>query len=81
MIFSCNTEINNNLEDSRAPGFVRDAEGNQTNAYDANPSNLDLWDEYINAHNERDFESIINMNADSTKQFGSFKIYAPNEQF
>ena len=78
MIFSCNTEINNNLEDSRAPGFVRDAEGNQTNAYDANPSNLDLWDEYINAHNDRDFESIINMNADSTKQFGSFKIYAPN---
>ena len=46
MIFSCNTEINNNLEDSRAPGFVRDAEGNQTNAFDANPSNLDLWDEY-----------------------------------
>ena len=28
--------------------------------------------------NDRDFESIINMNADSTKQFGSFKIYAPN---
>ena len=43
-----------------------------------NPENLDLWDKYIEAHNNRDLDAIAEMNIDSTQQMGSFKIIGPD---
>ena len=61
----------------RSPGFLRTADS-QINADDANPENLDLWDKYIEAHNNRDLDAIASMNIDSTQQMGSFKIIGPD---
>ena len=51
--FSCDTPVKQDAEMERAPGFLRTG-GEQINAYDANPENLDIWDKYIDAHNNRD---------------------------
>ena len=63
----------------RAPGFARTQAGEQYSANDANPANLDIWDKYIDAHNNRDLELIASMNIDST-QMGDFRIIASNGQ-
>ena len=33
-------------------------------------SNVEVWEKYIKAHNERDFETIMNMNSDDFKARG-----------
>ena len=76
--FSCDVPAKQEAEMERAPGFLR-AGGEQINATDASPENLDLWDKYIDAHNNRDLELIASMNIDST-QMGNFRILAPNGQ-
>lgn len=78
-MFSCDAPLNTDTEAERSPGFLRTADG-QINANDANPENLDLWDKYIDAHNNRDFEAIASMNIDSTQQMGSFKVVGPTGQ-
>ena len=78
-MFSCDAPVNTDTEADRSPGFLRTADG-QINANDANPENLDLWDKYIDAHNNRDFEAIASMNIDSTQQMGSFKVVGPTGQ-
>ena len=78
-MFSCDAPVNTDTETERSPGFLRTADG-QINANDANPENLDLWDKYIDAHNNRDFEAIASMNIDSTQQMGSFKVVGPTGQ-
>ena len=78
-MFSCDAPVNTDTEAERSPGFLRTADG-QINANDANPENLDLWDKYIDAHNNRDFEAIASMNIDSTQQMGSFKVVGPTGQ-
>ena len=75
-MFSCDAPVPAESEAERAPGFLRGADS-QSDADDANPENLDLWDKYIDAHNNRDLETIREMNADSTAQFGSFRIFDP----
>ena len=72
--FSCETPAPAEKEADRAPGFLRTPDGDVA-AYDASPENLDLVDKYIEAHNNQDLDLIREMNADSTEQFGSFKIY------
>ena len=76
--FSCDVPAKQEAEMERAPGFLR-AGGEQINASDASPENLDIWDKYIDAHNNRDLELIASMNIDST-QMGKFRILAPNGQ-
>jgi len=46
------------------PGYVMQ-EGKKLAVDDANPENLAFWDRYIQAHNERDLETIAAMNNDS----------------
>ena len=36
---------------------------------------MDIWMKYIDAHNNKDLDVIREMNADSTQQFGSFKVF------
>ena len=74
-MFSCDAPVAEK-ETERAPGFLRTPDAD-VDANDANPENLDLWDKYLDAHNTRDLETIREMNADSTQQKGSFKIYEP----
>ena len=76
--FSCETPVKQDAEMERAPGFLR-AGGEQLNAYEASPENLDIWDKYIDAHNNRDLELIASMNIDST-ELGNFRILSPNGQ-
>ena len=78
LIFSCEAPVTEKKSE-RSPGFLRTADS-QINADDANPENLDLWDKYIDAHNNRDLEAIASMNIDSTQQMGSFKVIGPNGQ-
>jgi len=73
-MFSCDAPMPVEKEAERAPGFLRTPDGDVA-AYDANPENLDLVDKYIDAHNKQDLDLIREMNADSTEQFGSFKIW------
>ena len=77
--FSCDTPTKQEAEMERAPGFARTQAGEQYSANDANPANLDIWDKYIDAHNNRDLELIASMNIDST-QMGDFRILSPNGQ-
>ena len=75
--FSCESPAPAEKEAERAPGFLRTPDGDVA-ADDANPENLDLWDKYIEAHNNRDLDAIASMNIDSTQQMGSFKIIGPD---
>ena len=75
-MFSCDTPVPAESEAERAPGFLNRG-GEIFDATDANPENLDLWDKYIDAHNNRDLETIREMNADSTETMGAFRIYDP----
>ena len=70
--YSCETTIPS-VVDNPAPGYLSTAEG-KSDARDGNPANLDLWDKYIEAHNNQDLDIIREMNADSTEQFGAFRI-------
>ena len=74
---SCAEKTSSEKQEQRAPGYLK-KDGIIYDADDANPENLDLWDKYIDAHNKRDIETINQMSADSTKQFGVFKIYGPD---
>tara|TARA_B100000989_G_C19505956_1_gene456518 strand:+ start:537 stop:1064 length:528 start_codon:yes stop_codon:yes gene_type:complete len=76
--FSCEMPLKVDGENERSPGFLR-AGGEQYEATDASPENLDIWDKYIDAHNERDLDLIASMNIDST-QLGNFRILSPNGQ-
>lgn len=62
------------VEVNTPAGYLSTANG-KVDAFDGDPSNLELWDKYIDAHNNKDLEVIREMNADSTQQFGSFKVY------
>ena len=75
-MFSCDVPVPAESEAERAPGFLNRG-GEIFDATDANPENLDLWDKYIDAHNNRDLETIREMNADSTETMGAFRIYDP----
>ena len=87
MLASCNNTAVQKVADSMTPdaevvevevnnpaGYLSTADG-KVNAFDGNPENLDIWGTYIEAHNNRDLDIIREMNADSTKQMGPFKIY------
>ena len=77
--FSGDRSVKQDAEMERAPGFARTQAGEQYSANDANPANLDIWDKYIDAHNNRDLELIASMNIDST-ELGNFRILSPNGQ-
>ncbi|KRO88121.1 MAG: hypothetical protein O3C01_01630 [Bacteroidetes bacterium] len=62
------------VEVNTPAGYLSTADG-RSNVNDGNPANLELWDNYISAHNAKDLDVIREMNADSTQQFGGFKIY------
>jgi len=70
--YSCETTVPT-VVDNPAPGYLSTAQG-KSDARDGNPANLDLWDKYIEAHNNQDLDIIREMNADSTEQFGAFRI-------
>ena len=70
--YSCETTVPAVI-DNPAAGYLSNAEG-KSDASDGNPANLDLWDKYIEAHNNQDLDIIREMNADSTEQFGAFRI-------
>ena len=70
--FSCETAAPE-CDDNPPAGYLATADG-KTDARDANPANLDLWDKYIQAHNDQDIDLIREMNADSTQQFGAFRV-------
>ena len=55
--FACESPAPAEKEAERAPGFLRTPDGDVA-ADDANPENLDLWDKYIEAHNNRDLDAI-----------------------
>ena len=38
-------------------------------------SNVEVWEKYIKAHNERDFETIMSMSSDSIKVRGAHKEF------
>lgn len=62
------------VEVNNPAGYLSTADG-KFNAFDGNIDNLKIWDAYIEAHNNKDLDVIREMNADSTKQFGAFKVY------
>jgi G3E family GTPase len=62
------------VEVNNPAGYLSTADG-KSDAYDGNPSNLELWDQYMDAHNSKNLDVIREMNADSTQQFGGFKVY------
>ena len=80
LIASCNNTADQKTSkslssDTATPaGYLATADG-KFNASDGDPANLEVWDTYIEAHNNRELDVIREMNADSTKQFGAFKIY------
>ena len=61
--FSCETAPKE-LELGPAPGYLATADG-KIDARDADPANLEIWEKYIDAHNNRDYETIASMNHDS----------------
>ena len=73
-VFTFSCETTNAPVDNPAAGYLATAEG-RSDARDADPANLDLWDKYIEAHNAQNLDAIREMNADSTQQFGGFRIF------
>ncbi|MAJ82683.1 MAG: hypothetical protein CMC16_00035 [Flavobacteriaceae bacterium] len=70
--YSCETTVPAVIDNPPA-GYLSNAEG-KSDVRDGNPANLDLWDKYIEAHNNQDLDIIREMNADSTEQFGAFRV-------
>ena len=64
LIFSCETPVKK-VELGPAPGYLITQDGSKIDARDAAPSNLAIWEKYIEAHNNRDFETISSINHDS----------------
>ena len=52
------------VDEGPAPGYLVTADG-KIDARDADPANLAIWEKYMDAHNERDYETIMSMNHDS----------------
>ena len=65
-------------DDNPAAGYLATADG-KVDARDADPSNLEIWDKYIEAHNNRDLDLIASMNIDST-DLGAFRVLGPKGQ-
>ena len=64
LFFSCETTPKE-VEKGPAPGYLVAQDGSKIDARDADPSNLAIWEKYIEAHNNKDFETISTMNHDS----------------
>lgn len=65
LMFSCETTVVEGMELGPAPGYLVAQDGSKIDARDADPSNLAIWEKYIEAHNNKDFETISTMNHDS----------------
>ena len=64
LMFACETTPKE-VEKGPAPGYLLTADGTKIDARDADPSNLAIWEKYLEAHNNKDFETISSMNHDS----------------
>ena len=64
LMFSCETTVVEGVELGPAPGYLVSQDG-KIDARDADPSNLAIWEKYMEAHNNKDFETISTMNHDS----------------
>lgn len=64
LMFACETTPKE-VEKGPAPGYLLTADGTKIDARDADPSNLGIWEKYMEAHNNKDFETISSMNHDS----------------
>lgn len=60
----------------KAIGYEIEDDGNKLPLYSGDMSNLAVWEEYINAHNTRDFDVIRSLNAEV-----DFKVYGPKGEF
>ena len=65
LMFSCETTVVEGVELGPAPGYLVAQDGSKIDARDADPSNLAIWEKYMEAHNNKDFETISTMNHDS----------------
>ena len=65
LMFSCETTVIEGVELGPAPGYLVAQDGSKIDARDADPSNLAIWEKYMEAHNNKDFETISTMNHDS----------------
>ena len=70
IMMSCNNTAVQKVADSMSPdaeivevevnnpaGYLSTADG-RLNVFDGDPANLDIWDKYIEAHNNQDLEAI-----------------------
>ena len=64
LFFSCET-TSKEVEKAPAPGYLVAQDGSKIDARDADPSNLAIWEKYIEAHNNKDYETISSINHDS----------------
>ena len=75
VLISCNSTAKIEVNTLRSIGFEIEDDGSKTPLYSGDMSNAAIWETYINAHNERDLETIERLNAEQ-----GFKAYAPNGQ-
>lgn len=73
ILISCSsgdtTNVMNHVVNSEIGYDVSD-EGEKRTLVAGPMSNVEIWEKYIKAHNERDFETIMNMSADDFKARG-----------
>lgn len=73
IMFSCNTSPRGEVEVvQKAIGYEVSDEGVKIPLYGSDLANVVIWENYIKAHNEKDFEAIINLNAEK-----DFRVYGP----
>ena len=65
LMFSCETTVVEGVKLGPAPGYLVAQDGSKIDARDADPSNLAIWEKYIEAHNNRDIETIRKMDSDT----------------
>jgi hypothetical protein len=71
IMFSC--DISPKVEVvKKAIGHEVSDEGIKIPLYGGNLANVAVWENYIKAHNEKDFDAISNLNAEK-----DFKVYGP----
>jgi uncharacterized protein YacL (UPF0231 family) len=72
VLISCDNDkskVMNHVVNSEI-GYDFSDEGEKRTLVAGPMSNVEVWEKYIKAHNERDFETIMNMNADDFKARG-----------
>ena len=75
VLFSCSSNVKNENPVKNIIGYEVSDEGEKISLYSGDLSIVEVWENYLAAHNTADLETIKNLNADD------LKVWGPNGEY